>query len=343
MHLPLSIGDLATLAQMSAIDPEGNRVEPVVVDLDDLGTTTVEDVLEVRRSGRVLVGVATGGLDARAGVIGEALDVSLVPTGPEVPRWAVDVDDPVAEAQRVVAGVVAGPGASHALTQVLYLLTGTAPREGLLIESYAYSTLLAGPEFGAWLTARSRRPAKPAPEELVTVERDGDVLRIELSHPQRRNAYSARLRDQLHDALRIAKLDPTVARIVLTGAGPCFSAGGDLDEFGTVADPVVAHLIRSTAGVPGTLEDVRDRLEISVQGTVIGAGAELAAFGSRLVAAPGTTFRLPEVAMGLIPGAGGTVSVSRRIGRWRTAWFALTGAEIDVERARVWGLVDEVV
>ena len=52
-------------------------------------------------------------------------------------------------------------------------------------------------------------------------------------------------------------------------------------------------------------------------------------------------FRLPEVGMGLVPGAGGTVSVTRRIGRHRTAWLALTGARLDVDMAIAWGLVDE--
>ncbi|MDQ6696224.1 MAG: enoyl-CoA hydratase/isomerase family protein, partial [Actinomycetota bacterium] len=55
-----------------------------------------------------------------------------------------------------------------------------------------------------------------------------------------------------------------------------------------------------------------------------------------------TTFRLPELAMGLVPGAGGTVSLPRRIGRHRTAWLALTGASIDAPTALDWGLVDTI-
>ena len=52
--------------------------------------------------------------------------------------------------------------------------------------------------------------------------------------------------------------------------------------------------------------------------------------------------RLPEIAMGLIPGAGGTVSITRRIGRWRTAYLALSGLPIDAPTALDWGLVDEI-
>ena len=61
------------------------------------------------------------------------------------------------------------------------------------------------------------------------------------------------------------------------------------------------------------------------------------------MAAAGSRFRLPEVEMGLVPGAGGTCSIPRRIGRQRTAWLTLTGEAIDAETAERWGLVDTVV
>jgi enoyl-CoA hydratase/carnithine racemase len=66
------------------------------------------------------------------------------------------------------------------------------------------------------------------------------------------------------------------------------------------------------------------------------------AAAARVTARPGTTFRLPEVGMGLIPGAGGTATIPRRIGRHRAAWMALSGREIDLETALAWGLVDAV-
>ena len=64
---------------------------------------------------------------------------------------------------------------------------------------------------------------------------------------------------------------------------------------------------------------------------------------ARTVARPDATFTLPEVGMGLVPGAGGTVSIPRRIGRQRTAWLALTGSPLDLPTAVSWGLVDEVI
>ena len=61
-----------------------------------------------------------------------------------------------------------------------------------------------------------------------------------------------------------------------------------------------------------------------------------------MTARPDTIFRLPEVSMGLIPGAGGTATLPRRIGRQRTAWLAISGAEIGANTALAWGLIDAV-
>jgi len=83
-----------------------------------------------------------------------------------------------------------------------------------------------------------------------------------------------------------------------------------------------------------------DRTEFRVHGACIGAGVELAAFAHRVVADPGTEFRLPEVGMGLVPGAGGTVSIPRRIGRHRTAFLGIGGSALSATTAADWGLVD---
>jgi enoyl-CoA hydratase/carnithine racemase len=66
----------------------------------------------------------------------------------------------------------------------------------------------------------------------------------------------------------------------------------------------------------------------------------MAAFCGRIEATPDAVFGLPELSLGLIPGAGGTVSVTRRIDRWRTAFLVLSGSSINVETALTWGLVD---
>jgi enoyl-CoA hydratase/carnithine racemase len=84
------------------------------------------------------------------------------------------------------------------------------------------------------------------------------------------------------------------------------------------------------------------RVRAVVHGACVGAGVELPAFAARVVAREGARFWLPELSLGLVPGAGGTVSLPRRIGRQRTAWLALSGRAIDAETALAWGLVDEL-
>ena len=109
-----------------------------------------------------------------------------------------------------------------------------------------------------------------------------------------------------------------------------------------MTDLAGAHSTRMTHMPARYLAACRDRCTFHVHGACIGAGIELPAFAARLVAQPGTTFRLPEVGMGLIPGAGGCVSIPRRIGRQRTALMAILGESVSAEIALAWGLIDEI-
>jgi enoyl-CoA hydratase/carnithine racemase len=84
------------------------------------------------------------------------------------------------------------------------------------------------------------------------------------------------------------------------------------------------------------------RLRARLHGACVGAGIEIPAAAARVTATPDAVFRLPEVSMGLIPGAGGTASIPRRIGRHRAAYMAISGADIDAGTALAWGLVDQV-
>jgi enoyl-CoA hydratase/carnithine racemase len=235
------------------------------------------------------------------------------------------------------------PLAALALVQLLRVGRRLELDEALVAESWVYATLQAGPEFGAWLRARGapRAPA-PGPEAAVLALREGPVLTLVLNRPERRNAWSSAMRDALVEALSVAVVDDTVREVVLRGAGPAFCSGGDLDEFGTRPDPATAHAVRSTRHAARLLVACAERVCARVHGACVGAGAELPAFARRVSAAPDAFFELPELAMGLVPGAGGTASLPRRIGRQRTAWLALSGERIDARTALRWGLVDAI-
>lgn len=216
---------------------------------------------------------------------------------------------------------------------------------GVVTESLAYSTLQAGPEFARWLAERG--PATmPHIADPVRAHRDGNTLRIAFNRPQRHNAFSTDARAALLEALTVAQLDPSVDEVVLTGNGPSFCSGGDLAEFGTFSDPASAHLARTRYSPALMLDALATRLgqacRAEVHGRVVGSGLEMAAFCGRVVARPDAVFGLPELSLGLIPGAGGTVSVTRRIGRWRTAYLVLSGVTLCADMALAWGLVDGI-
>jgi enoyl-CoA hydratase/carnithine racemase len=216
---------------------------------------------------------------------------------------------------------------------------------GVITESLAYSTLQAGPEFARWLGERGlvRGPVIVDP---VVAQRDGDTLHIRFNRPHRHNAFSTDARAALLEVLAVAQLDPSVTGIVLSGNGPSFCSGGDLAEFGTFADPASAHLARTRHSPALVLDALTARLgracRARVHGRVMGSGLEMAAFCGWIEAQGDSVFGLPELGLGLIPGAGGTVSVTRRIGRWRTAYLVLSGRTIDADTALAWGLVDAV-
>jgi hypothetical protein len=229
-------------------------------------------------------------------------------------RWAQLCDVLIAEGDPVLETITANVEAHPiAATTLVLLLRGHARRtveDGLVAESSAYSVLQSGPEFESWRAARPVTKAEGDEAPRVRVERHGDTLAVTL--------------------------------VELRGEGRAFCSGGDLNEFGTRSDPASAHLIRLERSVARVLARLAQPTTTYIQGTTFGSGIELAAFTHSVIAAPDTQIALPEIGLGLVPGAGGTVSLPRRIGRQRTAWLGLSGRPIDAETALAWGLVDAV-
>jgi enoyl-CoA hydratase/carnithine racemase len=216
---------------------------------------------------------------------------------------------------------------------------------GVVTESLAYSVLQAGPEFAGWLAERGPATA-PDTSDPVLIDRDGDTLRLRFNRPQRHNAFTNAMRAALLDGLAVAAADTSIDEVVLCGAGRSFCSGGDLAEFGGFTDVPSAHLARTRYSPALALDaltaQLGDRCRADSHGQVLGSGLEMAAFCGRVRAHPDTVLGLPELNLGLIPGAGGTVSITRRIGRWRTSYLMLSGRTIDAPTALRWGLVDEI-
>lgn len=244
----------------------------------------------------------------------------------------------------VLRTIRANPTAAAIYVQVLRLTEGMSLDDALMVESMAYATLQAGAEYQAWLTQNHVEPAGPDVNAgpAVLLQRDGDAVSLELNRAGNRNAMSVEMRDELTEALQMVLLDNSIGALHISGRGRCFSTGGDLSEFGSVPDAATGHIVRSLC-LPGRLlARCADRTKVTLHGACIGSGIEFPAFAGHIAARKNTHFQLPEIGMGLIPGAGGCISIARRMGRQRTAWLGLSGKRMRAAQALEWGLVDEV-
>lgn len=253
------------------------------------------------------------------------------------------VVEPPMNAEGLAKQVLAVPHAAAVVVQLLRLLPSLTLDEGLTVESLAYAVLQGSEEHVGWIASRRHHAPHERTPGRVTLERDASRLVITLDHPDSGNAIDRHMRDELYEAFALAALDPEVTRVSLRAAGRTFSLGAELGEFGTTTDPATTHLIRCRT-LPARMAALCvDRLDVHVQGGCVGSGLELAAYASRFTASRDAWFHLPELSMGILPGAGGCVSLTRRIGRQRAALMILSGKRLSVRHALAWGLVDEVV
>lgn len=261
---------------------------------------------------------------------------------PPAPWVSVPPERLDAHAGQLAKAVRDCPVAATMLCRVLRLTEAVPFAAGLEIESLAYSALLAGSEFARWRTNAKPQPIPHSYAPLVLTEREADVVTLTLNHPTEQNAMTAAMRDALHAALANVLDDPSTPKVVLQGAGKCFSTGGALGEFGTATDLAQAHVVRTLRSCTALLDRLGPRASVRLHGACVGSGLEVSAAAAHRMATTDAWFQLPELRMGLILGAGGTASVARAIGRHRTAWMLLSAKRIDARQALAWGLVHEI-
>lgn len=250
--------------------------------------------------------------------------------------------EPPVSAAALRAGIAAQPAAARVLLDLLRIVDLEDGARGLEQESLAYGHLQGSDAHARWLAQRSPTASQVEPGQ-VHIDRSGNCVEITLGRPAAHNAIDRNMRDALFGAFSVASLDPEVTTVRLRAKGKAFCIGADLDEFGTTRDPATAHIIRMQTLPALAIIGCAAKFEAHVQGACVGAGLEMAAFAHRLTATPDAWFQLPELAMGLIPGAGGCVSVPRRLGRARTAAMVLSGKRISARTALGWGLIDAIV
>ncbi|MGB3723221.1 MAG: enoyl-CoA hydratase-related protein [Pacificimonas sp.] len=174
------------------------------------------------------------------------------------------------------------------------------------------------------------------------------IARITLNRPDLRNALSDDVVPALIEALLRADEDTDISCVLLTGAGKCFSAGGNLNEIKRISEEnsalEIADWYRTgIQRIPLTFETLSVPVVAAVNGHAIGAGLDLATMCDIRIAGVSATFAESFVRVGLIPGDGGAWLLPRTIGHARAMHMLLTSEAIDAEQALDWGLVTEIV
>jgi len=131
--------------------------------------------------------------------------------------------------------------------------------------------------------------------------------------------------------------------LIVTGAGKGFQAGADIRELSKMTPLKLLRYNESLVRVIAAVERLRQPVIAAVNGPALGGGLELALACSIRIAAEGALLGLPEVKLGIIPGAGGTQRLPRLIGKGRAYWMMLTGDPVNAEEALRLGLVNRVV
>jgi enoyl-CoA hydratase len=186
------------------------------------------------------------------------------------------------------------------------------------------------------------RAATKAPaHEHILVRREGRVGVVQLNRPKALNALSTPLMTEVVQAMREFEADADIGAIVLTGDERAFAAGADIKELAG-AGPI--DLMQ--AGSLYLWDDVAAIAKpviAAVSGFCLGGGCELAMACDMIVASETARFGQPEIAIGVIPGAGGTQRLTRAVGKVKAMEMVLTGEPIGAREALAYGLVNRIV
>ena len=179
--------------------------------------------------------------------------------------------------------------------------------------------------------------------EFVNYEKDGEVGVITLDRPDRLNALGQDVRRELNEVLDEVETDSTRV-VIFAGAGRAFCAGADINDLSAGQD--LRSPIPDPSETPEVIKRIGNLTKVAiaaVHGAAVGGGCEVALACDLRIAAENARFGLPEIKLGIIPGAGGTQRMPRLVGEGRAKWLMMTGEFIDAQTSLAWGLVNQVV
>src|SRR4051812_25995697 len=175
----------------------------------------------------------------------------------------------------------------------------------------------------------------------VKVTLEGGVARIFLNRPEKSNALTADVLNQLLSNVRAIENQPQIRAVIIGGNGKAFCGGADVAELSELSQANAGAFVERIHNVCQAIRELPVPVVARLHGAVIGAGLEIAAACDLRIAAKGTKFAMPEVKLG-IPSVVEAALLPRLMGAGRAAWLVLTGEAIDAQRAYEWGLVEEV-
>ncbi|MBM7842848.1 enoyl-CoA hydratase-related protein [Herpetosiphon giganteus] len=184
---------------------------------------------------------------------------------------------------------------------------------------------------------------------FVTTEQIGAIFRITINRPEKRNAISWQVGKDLRAAIDQAASAAGVRVVVLSGAGPVFSAGIDLGDLLDLPNRYGENWLRQMRTITDDWQALTTRIErleiptIAVlHGMCLGLGLEIALACDFRIAANGTKLALPETRLGIVPDVGGTTRLTRLVGVGRAKELIMTGRTFSAADAERWGIVNQV-
>lgn len=180
--------------------------------------------------------------------------------------------------------------------------------------------------------------------KTLIYEKHEGIAWVTLNRPQALNTYNIQMRNDLFEILGAIKDDPEVRVAAFKGAGEkAFCAGADLSEFLSAPSPVIARKVHFKRDVWGLFLNIRKPLIAALHGYVLGSGIEIALCCDIRLASEDALLGLPEVALGILPAAGGTQTLPRIAGRAKALEMLLTNRWVSAQEAFDIGLINQVV
>jgi len=177
-------------------------------------------------------------------------------------------------------------------------------------------------------------------EFLKSQQVKSGVMLIELNRPEKRNALNNAILQELVTLLKSVDADSSIKTVVITGNESCFAAGADLNELAAL--DVVSIQQDQRPLLWKQIDEFSKPIIVAVNGFAFGAGFELALHGDIVLTGENAQFSLPEIGLGMLPGAGGTQRLARLVGQQLTMRWAMTGERISAQTALQHGITSQI-